>query len=191
MSLVRFRSEAPLCGRSSSGRAPPCQGGGSEFEPRKPLHFFASVAQLVEQGTENPRVIGSIPIGGTSSSQATYRLRRFFYKKSSRAHSAAPRFPTKFCFANFRGDPGRPKGGHKRHIACGDFFAKSRRRAHSAAAPSPHEILLRKLPRGPRRPGGHERHIACGDFFAKSRQAPAEIGTKGARCRSFLALHPL
>ena len=27
--------------------------------------IFASVAQLVEQGTENPRVIGSIPIGGT------------------------------------------------------------------------------------------------------------------------------
>ena len=27
-----------LCGRSSSGRAPPCQGGGSEFEPRRPLH---------------------------------------------------------------------------------------------------------------------------------------------------------
>ena len=25
-------------GRSSSGRAPPCQGGGSEFEPRRPLH---------------------------------------------------------------------------------------------------------------------------------------------------------
>ena len=25
----------------------------------------ASVAQSVEQGTENPRVIGSIPIGGT------------------------------------------------------------------------------------------------------------------------------
>ena len=31
MSLVR-------CGCSSSGRAPPCQGGGSEFEPRHPLH---------------------------------------------------------------------------------------------------------------------------------------------------------
>src|SRR5699024_11568291 len=27
-----------ICGRSSSGRAPPCQGGGSEFEPRRPLH---------------------------------------------------------------------------------------------------------------------------------------------------------
>ena len=101
----------PICGISSSGRAPPCQGGGSEFEPRIPLHIrhhrqevrqrsakslspvrfwvvppkavsfftdsfyiprggfafcqFASVAQSVEQGTENPRVIGSIPIGGT------------------------------------------------------------------------------------------------------------------------------
>ena len=26
---------------------------------------FASVAQSVEQGTENPRVTGSIPVGGT------------------------------------------------------------------------------------------------------------------------------
>ena len=26
---------------------------------------LASVAQLVEQGTENPRVVGSIPTGGT------------------------------------------------------------------------------------------------------------------------------
>ena len=31
---------------------------------------FASVAQLVEQGTENPRVAGSIPAGGTRSEQA-------------------------------------------------------------------------------------------------------------------------
>ena len=30
-----------LCGRSSSGRAPPCQGGGSEFEPRNPLQYGA------------------------------------------------------------------------------------------------------------------------------------------------------
>ena len=29
------------CGLSSSGRAPPCQGGGSEFEPRSPLQFDA------------------------------------------------------------------------------------------------------------------------------------------------------
>ena len=31
---------------------------------------FASVAQLVEQGTENPRVVGSIPTGGTTHSQS-------------------------------------------------------------------------------------------------------------------------
>ena len=31
----------------------------------------ASVAQSVEQGTENPRVIGSIPIGGTTSRKPT------------------------------------------------------------------------------------------------------------------------
>ena len=36
--MVRFRPEAPIkCGCSSSGRAPPCQGGGSGFEPRHPL----------------------------------------------------------------------------------------------------------------------------------------------------------
>ena len=35
---MQFQSkEAAICGRSSSGRAPPCQGGGSEFEPRRPL----------------------------------------------------------------------------------------------------------------------------------------------------------
>ena len=28
------------CGFSSSGRAPPCQGGGSEFDPRNPLHMY-------------------------------------------------------------------------------------------------------------------------------------------------------
>ena len=47
--LVEQRTENPrvggsippggtMCGCSSSGRAPPCQGGGSEFEPRHPLH---------------------------------------------------------------------------------------------------------------------------------------------------------
>ena len=32
-----------ICGRSSSGRAPPCQGGGSEFEPRRPLQHEAII----------------------------------------------------------------------------------------------------------------------------------------------------
>ena len=41
-----------------------CHARGRGFEPHPGRHF-ASVAQSVEQGTENPRVIGSIPIGGT------------------------------------------------------------------------------------------------------------------------------
>ena len=42
-----------------------CHARGRGFEPHLGRHF-ASVAQLVEQGTENPRVVGSIPIGGTT-----------------------------------------------------------------------------------------------------------------------------
>ncbi len=41
-----------------------CHARGRGFEPHPGRHF-ASVAQLVEQGTENPRVVGSIPTGGT------------------------------------------------------------------------------------------------------------------------------
>ena len=44
------------------------RGRGFESHPGRHLVFvtrFASVAQLVEQGTENPRVVGSIPTGGT------------------------------------------------------------------------------------------------------------------------------
>ena len=48
-------------------RAPACHAGGRRFEPDPGRFLFASVAQSVEQGTENPRVIGSIPIGGTTS----------------------------------------------------------------------------------------------------------------------------
>ena len=49
-----------------------CHARGRGFDPHPDRHFdkiqpllYASVAQLVEQGTENPRVVGSIPTGGT------------------------------------------------------------------------------------------------------------------------------
>ena len=46
-----------------------CHARGQGFEPPSGRHFFfkkfASVAQLVEQETENLRVVGSIPTGGT------------------------------------------------------------------------------------------------------------------------------
>ena len=54
MSLVRLRPEAPrcrssgaVCGRSSSGRARPCQGRGSEFEPRRPLQKETPSVRMV------------------------------------------------------------------------------------------------------------------------------------------------
>ena len=37
---------------------------------------FAQIAQLVEQGTENPRVAGSIPAGGTISPVDTQSIHR-------------------------------------------------------------------------------------------------------------------
>ena len=48
-------------------RASPCHGEDRQFKSDRGRHFFASkkifasVAQSVEQGTENPRVGGSIP----------------------------------------------------------------------------------------------------------------------------------
>ena len=42
-----------------------CHARGRGFEPHSGRQMCASVAQSVEQGTENPRVVGSIPTGGT------------------------------------------------------------------------------------------------------------------------------
>ena len=84
--LVEQRTENPrvvgstptggtICGCSSSGRAPPCQGGGSEFEPRHPLqtnkertcvpYFIRCHSQVVRQRSAKPSFPGSNP-GGTS-----------------------------------------------------------------------------------------------------------------------------
>ena len=77
---------ATICGFSSSGRAPPCQGGGSEFEPRNPLHFFRHHSQAVRQRSAKPLFPGSIP-GGASKTGSTFRSVAgftFFYKNSCR-----------------------------------------------------------------------------------------------------------
>ena len=42
--------------------------------------IVASVAQLVEQGTENPRVVGSIPTGGTISAGVAHLVERHLAK---------------------------------------------------------------------------------------------------------------
>ena len=43
-------------------------------------HFYASVAQLVEQWTENPRVVGSIPTGGTKYADVAHLVERHLAK---------------------------------------------------------------------------------------------------------------
>ena len=53
-----------------------CHARGRRFEPVPGRHKFASVAQLVEQRTENPRVVGSIPTGGTNADLAHLVERR-------------------------------------------------------------------------------------------------------------------
>ena len=41
---------------------------------------YASVAQLVEQWTENPRVVGSIPTGGTKFAGVAHPVERHLAK---------------------------------------------------------------------------------------------------------------
>ena len=58
-----------------------CHARGRRFEPVPGRHFlFASVAQLVEQRTENPRVVGSIPTGGTIYADVAHLVERHLAK---------------------------------------------------------------------------------------------------------------
>ena len=92
MSLVRFRPKAPdtvakryhICGFSSSGRAPPCQGGGSEFEPRHPLQtrngFHSLIwyrGQVVRQRSAKP-LFASSNLAGTSITRSALQIGFFF-----------------------------------------------------------------------------------------------------------------
>ena len=47
---------------------------------RKFTSSYASVAQSVEQWTENPRVVGSIPTGGTNSAGVAHPVERHLAK---------------------------------------------------------------------------------------------------------------
>ena len=49
-------TEGTICGCSSSGRAPPCQGGGSGFEPRHPLHLEAEALKGSKRSVRRRRI---------------------------------------------------------------------------------------------------------------------------------------
>ena len=57
-----------------------CHARGRRFEPVPGRHFFAFVAQLVEQRTENPRVVGSIPTEGTNCADVAHLVERHLAK---------------------------------------------------------------------------------------------------------------
>ena len=68
--------------------------------------LYASVAQLVEQGTENPRVVGSIPTGGTTSADLAHLVERRLAKAKVAGSSPVirskkkDRFRTVFFLSN-------------------------------------------------------------------------------------------
>ena len=72
---------------------------------------FASVAQLVEQGTENPRVVGSIPTGGTKYADLAHLVERHLAKVEVAGSSPVIRSNKRstqqgaFCFYNSTGRP--------------------------------------------------------------------------------------
>ena len=61
-------------------RALACHARGRGFEPHPGRQFDASVAQSVEQRTENPRVVGSIPTGGTIYADVAHLVERHLAK---------------------------------------------------------------------------------------------------------------
>ena len=87
-------------------RALACHARGRGFEPHPSRHSqYASVAQLVEQRTENPRVVGSIPTGGTISADLAHLVERHLAKVEVAGSSPVIRSKEKhlriagaFCF---------------------------------------------------------------------------------------------
>ena len=96
-----------ICGCSSSGRAPPCQGGGSEFEPRHPLHkkksrcicICFSFCYTVTMATH----IFSFPKGNENANEPRHRVGASIIlfvlpQGAERTHNAAPPFPEQTHF---------------------------------------------------------------------------------------------
>ena len=77
-----------LCGSSSVGRAPPCQGGGRESEPRLPLSLYWCHGQVVRQRSAKP-LFPSSNLGGTSNKTISFGWSFFFYSATCTLHRKA------------------------------------------------------------------------------------------------------
>ena len=75
-----------------------CHARGRGFEPHSGRHCFASVAQSVEQRTENPRVDGSIPSGSTISADLAHLVERHLAKVEVASSSLVIRSIGHFVF---------------------------------------------------------------------------------------------
>ena len=126
-------------GRSSSGRAPPCQGGGSEFEPRRPLQkrghniccdlFFGFRQEIKMLGRSG----SALRQGFAAQNACTAQKRRFFGSSGQRGEqgmSEARKRPSwgvwcPLCVSRHGSaafEPRRPlqKRGH--NVSCDLFF---------------------------------------------------------------------
>ena len=121
-------------GRSSSGRAPPCQGGGSEFEPRRPLQkrghnvscdlFFGFRQEIKMLG----RSEFALRQGFAAQNTCTAQKRRFFGSSGQRGEQGASEARK------------RPSGAFGARCACrgtavlrASLVARSKKRGHNVS----------------------------------------------------------
>ena len=82
-----------LCGSSSFGRAPPCQGGGGGFEPRLPLHFLLRRhGQVVRQRSAKPSLTSSNLVGASNQNHTQTSVVFLFYR-GTKANAATQEYP--------------------------------------------------------------------------------------------------
>ena len=131
LTLLLLVSPRNFASQISAGAPPPCErpcGGGASLAAT----FLQKSPRAHSAAAPSPHeiLLTQISAGTPAALRAVIRGRRIacdelfcFTKSSSRAHSAAPRFPTKLCFAKFHGGPAASGAAkRKRRIPCGGFL---------------------------------------------------------------------
>ena len=121
-----------VCGRSSSGRARPCQGRGSEFEPRRPLHK--------KQGYP----LGGLVFCGIESGEARNELR---LRTARRDVEAGSNSPGDCCVRERRAEP-RTESWRCRTVEKRTFACSSTRSLLRYGAAAPQAAIKKDTPSG-------------------------------------------